>query len=115
MNVNAIKTLVLGSGLLVTVGPFIVNLFTKAFGCTGDDPLTEAVEVAKCTGGALFSIPDGFQALVGGIVITGALALTAWFKTGTVTQNLLAPSVPVVPKADAKPGVVTEAQVSTDK
>ncbi len=112
MNINALKTLVLGSGFLTLVGPYILNFALKIFGCTGDDPLTAAVEVATCSGGDLFTIPAGFQTLIGGIVITAALALTGWFKSGTVTQNFLSPSVPVVPIEAAKVGVVTEAQVA---
>lgn len=112
MNINALKTLVLGSGFLTLVGPYALNLFLKLFGCTGDDPLTEAVEVAACTGGSLFTIPAGLQAIVGGIVITVALALTGWFKSGTVKQNFLNRSVPMVDtKAEATVGVVTQAQV----
>lgn len=114
MNVNAIKTLLLGSGFLTLVGPYVLNLALKLFGCTGDDPLTAAVEVAMCSGGDLFTIPAGLQAIVGGIVITGALALTAFFKRGSVKQNLLNDSVPVR-KIDEIPtsGTVSEAQVKT--
>lgn len=113
MNVNAIKTLLLGSGFITLVGPYVLNLLLKLFGCAGDDPLTTAVEVAVCSGGSLFAIPAGLQAIVGGIVITGALALTALFKTGTFKQNLFNKSVPVVVPLEQKPGVVTEAQVKT--
>lgn len=114
MNINAIKTLVLGSGFLAIVGPYVLNWLTTLFGCTGDDPLTAAVEIAVCTGGSLLTIPAGLQTLVGGLVITGALALTAFFKTGTIKQNLLNPSVPVVPASDptSGPGNVTPAQVA---
>lgn len=115
MNVNAIKTYLLGSGLLALVGPYVVNLAMKLFGCTGDDPLTAAVEVAQCTGGDLFTIPAGLQTFIGGAVIAGALWLTGWFKTGTVKENFLAPSVPQVPAADARPGVVTATQVAATK
>ena len=115
MNLNAIKTLILSSGLLAIVGPYAVNFIMKLFGCVGDDPLTAAVEVAQCTGGDLFTIPVGLQKVIGGLVIAGALALTAFFKTGTIKQNLLSPSVPVVPAVDAKPGVVTASQVASVK
>ena len=114
MNVNAIKTVLLGSGFLTLVGPYVLNLLLKLFGCSGDDPLTAAVEVATCSGGNLFAIPAGLQAIVGGIVITGALALTAFFKSGTIKQNLLNESVPVR-KIDEVPttGTVSAAQVKT--
>lgn len=114
MNVNAIKTLILGSGFLTLVGPYAVNLLMKVFGCTGDDPLTEVVEVAMCTGGGLFTIPAGLQTVVGGLVIGAALWLTGWFKTGTVKQNFLNKSVPVVDADDptSGPGNVTPAQVA---
>ena len=113
MNLNAVKTFVLGSGLLAIVGPYVLNLLMKLGGCIGDDPLTTQVEVAMCTGGNLFTIPAGLQTIIGGIVIAGALALTAFFKSGTVKQNLLSPSVPVVPSIDAKEGVVTASQVAS--
>lgn len=114
MNVNAIKTLILGSGFLTLVGPYAVNLLLKVAGCTGDDPLTEAVEVAMCTGGSLFTIPAGLQTVIGGLVIGAALWLTGWFKTGTVKQNFFNKSVPVVPASDptSGPGNVTPAQVA---
>ena len=115
MNLNAFKTLFLGSGLLAIAGPYLLNLLMNLFGCVGDDPLTAAVEVAQCTGGDLFTIPVGLQKVIGGIVIAGALALSGFFKTGTFMQNLFAPSVPVVPAADAKPGVVTIGQVNSTK
>lgn len=113
MNWNAIKTLIMGSGLLAIVGPKIINMVTSLAGCTGDDPATLAVEIAKCTGGTLFTIPEPLQAIVGGIVIAIALVGTAWFKKGTVMQNLFGQSVPVVPWQEAKPGTVTIDQVQT--
>jgi len=114
MNLNALKTLVLGSGLLAVVGPYVLNLLMKLVGCVGDDPLTAAVEVAMCTGGDLFTIPAGLQTFIGGLVITGALALTGFFKSGTFKQNLFNPSVPVVAASDptSGPGNVTPAQVA---
>jgi hypothetical protein len=115
MNTNAFKTLIQGSGLLIIVGPYLLNFVLGMFGCTGDNPLTSAVEVAVCTGGSLFTIPAGLQTLVGGLVIAGALALTAFFKSGTIKQNLINPSVPVVPANDptSGPGNVTPAQVAS--
>lgn len=115
MNLNALKTLILGSGLLAIVGPWIINFLMGVFGCVGDDPLTAAVEVAMCSGGDLFTIPVGLQKIIGGIVITLALMLTGFFKGGTLKQNLLNPSVPVAkPGEAAPPGVVTPAQVAVD-
>lgn len=113
MNWNAIKTFLLGSGLLAIVGPKLINMATSLAGCTGDDPATPAVEIAKCTGGTLLTIPEPLQAIVGGVVIALALAGTGWLKKGTVMQNLFGQSVPVVPWQDAKPGTVTIDQVLT--
>jgi hypothetical protein len=121
--VNAIKTAILASGLLATLGPYLLNGFMKLFGCEGDNPVTpDVIEVARCTGGGLFTIPETFQVVAGGLVAAAALALTAWFKTGSVMQNLFNKSVPVVTEKVAaemsatKPtgaaGVVTEAQVA---
>lgn len=114
MNWNAIKTIILGSGLLTMAGPAIINAVLKAAGCTGDDPLTAAVEVSLCTGGSLIAIPAGLQTIVGGLVITAAIAGTAWFKGGTWKQNLFYKSVPQVNYFEAKPGVVTEEQVNSN-
>jgi len=114
MNLNTIKTLLLGSGFLTLVGPWVLNLLMKLFGCVGDDPLTPAVEVAMCTGGDLFTIPVGLQAIIGGIVITGALALTAFFKSGTIKQNLFNRSVPMISSGERNVvGVVTASDVNS--
>lgn len=115
MNLNALKTLVLGSGLLAIVGPWLINLVMGLFGCTGDILSTPEIEVAMCTGGDLFTIPVGVQKIIGGIVISIALILTGWFKGGTVKQNLMNQSVPVVKAIEAKPGVVTATQVAAEK
>lgn len=114
MNLNAIKTLILGSGLVTLIGPWLINFFVTLIGCTGDDPVTAAIEVAQCSGGDLFTIPVTLQKIVGGIVITLALALTAFFKGGTIKQNLLNKSAVVVKNDEPTgPGVVTEQQVAT--
>lgn len=112
--VNSLKTLLLGSGVLLIVGPPVLNWFLTFFGCSGDDPATkDIIEVAMCSGGDLISIPVWLQKTVGGGVAMGVLALTAFFKSGTVVQNLFNKSAPVVKnEAEAKPGVVTEAQVA---
>lgn len=115
MNTNAVRTWLAGSGVLVLLGPFVVNGLMMLFGCSGDNPVTPEVEVAVCTGGALFQIPAGLQAAVGGIAIGAALWLKArWGKQGeavTAGQKLFAPDVPVVPEHLAGPGNVTVDQV----
>lgn len=114
MNWNAIKTMIMGSGLLAIIGPKVINMITTVAGCSGDDPMTkDVIEVARCTGGTLINIPEPLQAIVGGIVLSVALAGTAWFKGGTIMQNLFGKSVTVVPNGEGKPNVVTEAQVAT--
>ncbi|WP_119270841.1 hypothetical protein [Taklimakanibacter deserti] len=114
MNWNAIKTYILGSGVLVLVVPYIINWLMTLLGCTGDNPATpDVVEVAACTGGGVVSIPLALQALAGSLMAAALLAIKAFAGTGTVKQNLFNPDVPVVAtKAEAKPGVVTEAQVA---
>lgn len=112
--VNSLKTALLGSAVLALVGPPVLNFALNFFGCSGDDPLTkDIIEVAACTGGDLISIPVWLQKAVGGTVAMGVLFLTAFFKGGTVKENLLNKSVPVVPAGDNKPGVVTEAAVKS--
>lgn len=47
-----------------------------------------------------------------GIIVYG---IKMFAGTGTVAENMTAPVVPVVPPEQAKPGVVTPAQVKTGK
>lgn len=114
MNWNAIRTLILSSGILTLVVPHLINWAMTLFGCTGDNPATpDVVEVAACTGGGIVAIPLWLQATVGAIVLGILGAVKAWTGTGTLAQNLFHNTVPVVKtKAEAKPGVVTEAQVA---
>lgn len=113
MNWNAIKTIILGSGVLTVVMPYVVNFILSFFGCTGDNPATPDVELTNCVGNTLFTIPLWAQAFVAGIVLAALTAIKAFTGTGSVTQNLFYKQAPVVKNAiEAKPGVVTEAQVA---
>lgn len=112
MNWNSIRTFILGSGILVVVMPVIVNWVTALLGCIGDNPATEAIELTVCTGGSLLTIPGWLQAGVATLVLAALGVIKAVSGSGTVKQNLFAPAVPVVPAAEAKPGVVTAAQVA---
>ena len=114
--INSLKTALLGSAVLTIIGPPVLNWALTFFGCSGDDPLTkDIVEVAACSGGSLISIPYWLQKTVGGVVAAVVLILTGYFKGGTLKQNLLNKSVPQVPAAEAKPGVVTATQVASEK
>ena len=115
MNWNAIRTYLAGSGILILLGPYAINLVLTMFGCSGDLPNTPEVEVAQCTGGELFSIPAGFQAILGGVIFSVVFWLKARLGTGTAAQNLTLPAAPIVPKKDAAVGVVTMEQVNTVK
>lgn len=116
MNWNAIKTYILGSGAIALVLPYLINWALNLFGCTGDNPATpDVVEVAACTGGGLISIPVALQALIGSLMAAALIAIKAFFGGGTIKQNLFNPDVPVVKPIEAKPGVVTEAQVAAPK
>ena len=111
--VNSLKTLLVGSGVIVFVVPYFINLVMGLFGCSGDDPLTkDIVEVAACTGGDLFTIPVALQKFTGGLMASGILILTGFFKAGTFKQNFFNKSVPVVPAPEAKEGTVSPAMVN---
>lgn len=112
MNWNAIRTYLASAGILALVGPKILDWITLLVGCTGDDPLTTAIEVARCTGGSLMVIPPGLQAIAGGIFFMLAMTAKALLGTGTIKQNLLAPAVPVVSANEVGPGTVTPSQVA---
>ena len=112
MNWNAIRTFVLGSGILTVVLPQVINVVTTLLNCTGDNPATPELELAVCTGGGLLAIPTWLQATVATVVLA-ALGLLKTRGTGTIMQKLFAKTVPVVPAAVAGPGVVTEEQVQS--
>ena len=79
------------------------------FGCT-TDPVTGAIKT--CTVPWLepqWSAPITF---ILGIIV---YSIKAFSGAGTVKENLVNPAVPVVASADAKPGVVTPAQVKAAK
>ena len=113
MNWNAIRTYILGSGILMVVVPYAINFFTNAIGCMGDNPATEVLELTVCTGGSLLAIPGWMQTTVAVVVLSALGAVKLFTGTGSMKQNLLAPVAPVVPDADSKPGVVTQTQVSS--
>lgn len=114
MNWNAIRTFILGSGIVAVVLPWVVNFIMSFLGCSGDNPATpDVVEVAACTGGTLIAIPLWLQATVGGLVMLALGGIKALLGSGTIKQNLFAPAVPVVAtKSEASVGVVTAAQVA---
>lgn len=112
MNWNAIRYTIV-TPLIAILLPLAATWVMSFFGCSGDNPATpDVVEVTSCTGGSLVSIPVLFQVVVGGIVATVLAAIKGFTGTGTVAQNILSPSVPVVSEAAAGPGTVTVAQVN---
>lgn len=108
MNLNLFRTIfgvLTGSGLLLLV--------VKLLGCEIDDPATAAIEATTCEGSTILSSISPFATALGTFVLLAIGGVAKMFKSGTVVQNLTAPSVPVVASADAKVGVVTPAQVNT--
>lgn len=103
-NVNSIRTVLgaLGGGTLAKVA---ANLS----GCTWDNPATPIVEATTCAGSAV--IPIQYQAIAGVVLLGVSGLFKALGKSGTVVENLAAPSVPMVETEKARPGVVTSAQV----
>ena len=101
MNANTIRT-VLGFFAMI-IAPLVSLL-----GCT----LDSTTGVANCS--SSWIPPQYLPVLVPAIGVI-VYALKAFAGTGTVTQNLFRPEVPVVPPEKAKPGVVTEAQVESPK
>lgn len=89
----------------------VAGILASVAKCTGDDPLTPIVEAAKC--GATWIPP---QYLVYVTIIYGAteIILKAT-KPGGVISSWFGKSVLVVPPEEAKPGVVTPAQVAATK
>lgn len=115
MNWNAIRTFILGSGILTVALPHLISWMTTLLGCSGDNPLTPDLELTVCTGGALIQIPLWLQATIATIVLSALGLIKGVMGSGTFMQNLFSKSVPVVPAVDAKPGVVTATQVASDK
>jgi len=101
MNSNLIRSI-----LNILTGGTLTSIFTSVLGCSGDSLAT-----ASCK--ASF-IPLQYQAAAGVVFVVIGFLLKSFGGSGaTVAQNLAAPVVPVVPIVDAKPGVVTAAQVSS--
>lgn len=96
-----------GSGLLVTI--------VRLAGCSIDDPATVAVEAATCAGSSVLAAINPLAPAIGTFVVLLIGSLAKLAKGGTVAENLAAPSVPVVDKSAARPGVVTKAQVESTK
>ena len=115
MNWNTIRTFIAATGVVGLLGPFIISWVMSKFGCVGDIPGTPEIEVTLCSGGDLFAIPPLFQSVAGGLILLIVMTLKAVTGTGSLMQNLTAPQAPVVPAADAKPGVVTATQVASER
>lgn len=108
-NSNFIRT-ILGA----ISGATVLNVALKLTGCTGDNIATPTVvEPFVCSGSAW--IPIEYQAIAAITLMILSGIIKAFWKTGTVAQNLTAPSVPVVAPQDSKAGVVTHAQVAANK
>lgn len=103
-NINFVRTL-LGLG----GGTTMVNLAIKFAGCSWDNPATQIIEATTCAGSSW--VPIQYQAIAG-VVLLGLSGLLKMFgKNGTVKENLVNPSVPVVATNDNRQGVVTQTQV----
>lgn len=106
MNINLWRTILgalTGGGLLV--------LLAKLAGCEVDDPATAIVEATTCENSGILASISPFATAIGTFVLLAVGGLLKTMKSGTVAQNLTAPSVPMVPEEDAKVGVVTQKQV----
>lgn len=104
MNVNAIRSI-----LNLLSGGALTSILTTIAKCTGDNPLTPELEAAVCTAAW---IPLQYQALAG-LAFVGIGFVLKMFGSGSIKQNIAAPIAPIVPKAEAKVGVVTAEQVAT--
>lgn len=102
MNSNFLRTI-----LDWLTGGTLASIFTNLLGCSGD-----SLSTAACT--AAF-IPVKYQAAAGFVFILASFLIKMLAGSGTVTQNIAAPSVPVVPIEKATVGVVTAAQVASPK
>lgn len=110
MNLNFFRTIM---GLFAGGGlGTIIYLLAQFAGCTIDDPATVANEITTCAGSTI--IPAQYTA-IGTFLLMAIGAFAKMMKTGTIKENLTAPTVPVVPAAEARPGVVTATQVSATK
>lgn len=108
MNTNFWRTIINA----LTGGTF-ASLANALLGCTGDNPLTALiVEPAVCTGG-IIPIPLHYQAIAGIIFVGLGFVMKGWGGSGSVKQNLGNAIAPIVPKEEAKIGVVTADQVAT--
>jgi hypothetical protein len=108
MNLNFFRTImgVFTGGGIGTV----IYLIAQLAGCTIDDPATAVNEITSCTESKI--IPAQWTAF-GTFIFLGLGAFAKMLKGGTIKENLLAPSVPMVPAADNRPGVVSAAQVNS--
>lgn len=107
MNLNFWRT-ILGS----LAGGGVLVLIAKLAGCEIDDPTTAAIEATTCERSTILASISPFATAIGTFVLLAVGGLLKTMKSGTVVENLTAPSVPVVPKEDARVGVVTPAQVA---
>lgn len=98
INSNAFRSIATAVGLALPV-------IAQFFGCHAD----AADPTAACAGSWL--TPTTATAVGLGLVALSWLT-KAFAGTGTATQNLFAPAVPVVPEHVAGPGTVTQAQVN---
>lgn len=112
MNSNLFRTIMTALGITsLGILPLFNYLTEKVFGCVADNPATDAVNDAICTGG-IIDIPVEYRAYAA-LAFIAAGFLAKWFLgTGTTAENLAAPAVPVVPEEKAKVGVVTPKQVA---
>lgn len=102
MNSNLIRTIIAAA---VVILPLIVQFL----GCT-----TTASGAYDCSASW---IPAGYLPYVmSGMTLLGLLIKTFGGPSGaTAGEKLASPAVPVVPAAQAKPGVVTASQVAAEK
>lgn len=109
-NLNFIRTII---GLAAGGGVSgVIYLLFQLAGCTVDDPGTTVNEITTCANSKIIPAQYTGVATLIAVMIGGILKT---MKGGTVTENLTAPSVPVVEKAAARPGVVTKAQVASGR
>ena len=111
MNTTLIRT-ILGT----LAGGGVLLLIVKLAGCEIDDPATAIVEATTCENSTLLASISPFATAIGTFVLIAVSGFIKTFlKSGTVKENLTAPVVPVVPPTEARPGVVTLAQVASTK
>lgn len=86
----------------------IIVPLISLLGCSFD----EVTGVANCAGSW---IPPQWAAIITPLIGVVVYAIKAFAGGGTVKQNLFNKEVPVVAPEQAKPGVVTPAQVQAPK